>query len=580
MLRLIVRYSRRYVAHIVVNVLLLLVQMVLQVFLLAREMKHIVDSGVAVGSMDVIYSSGVKMLLISLGAGVVALAASRFSAFITAGVTCDLRQDCYAKALSLSPRDFTSLGESAIVTRTIADVTQIQIFMINFLRSAVTMPLALIVIMVSIFLLNKTIFAVALGVFAATIVFMVVFGLRSKPYFARLQEQLDRLNLLVKEKITGVRTIRSFGNQALEEERMRAENQKAYDLAIVANDRINFLSPAAMIIMNWMVVVAYLIGDSHVKAGLTSVSDMLVIFQYLSYFTTMLAVIPMLLNLVPRTIVSSERINELLGFEQKNTYAGAQTPDITRGEIRFDSVAFGYEAGGRAVYDVSFVAKPGSTTAFIGATGSGKSTIINLAMGLMRPDSGTITIDGQPYDSLDMRSLSDAFALATQQALVFQDSARNNLTMYDERMSDVRIARALEASCFDEVVDAMPEGLDTMMAQGGRNISGGQRQRLSLARTVARDAAVYAFDDTFSALDSATEAKARRRIGELLCGKTVLMVAQKISTIKDADQIIVLDHGTIVDRGTHDELLATCSIYQEIYRTQNYLEGGESHGEA
>ena len=201
---------------------------------------------------------------------------------------------------------------------------------------------------------------------------------------------------------------------------------------------------------------------------------------------------------------------------------------------------------------------------------------MNLVMGFFKPDSGTVLLDGKAYDEIDPDERKKFFSYAPQGAGVFQDTAYRNITMYDEDISEERVKEACRASCFDEVIEKMPEGLNTVMAQGGKNISGGQRQRLSLARTVAKDAAVYIFDDTFSALDALTERKSREQINELLKGKTILMVAQKINTIRDADRILVMDHGTIVAGGTHEELLKSCEIYQEIYRTQCYLEG-EGH---
>ncbi len=577
MFRLLKRHVSKYTVKIVLNIILVCAQMIIQIYFLAHEMKAIIDCGVAEGNMEAIAQSGLRMVLFSVATAVLALFASYFSSSITAGITGDLRESCYKKVLGMTPQDFSSFGESTLLTRTMADATQIQILIINFMRSSLMVPIVIVILLISVFLMNKTIFEIIFVVFVCSILFLTIMGAKSKPFFNKLQKQLDRLNLLVKEKITGARTIRSFGNQEFEEAKLEKEIQGAYDMAIAANNRINFLSPVAMIIMNWMVVIIYNVGSNQLKLGLASISDMLVIFQYVTYFITTLAVIPMLLNLIPKVVVSSERINDLLDYEPKVKYTGSGEPRVTEGEIEFQNVSFGYDEGSRTIAGISFVAKKGKTTAFIGATGSGKSTLMNLALGFFHPNSGKILIDGISYEDIDIDALKKHFSYASQSASVFQDTAYKNIAMYDDCIDRKRVEEACRASCFDEVIEKMPQGIETIMAQGGKNISGGQRQRLSLARTVVRNAEVYIFDDTFSALDASTEQKARKRIKEMLAGKTVLMVAQKINTIKDADQILVLDHGAIVGKGTHSELMESCDIYKEIYDTQCYLDGNKQN---
>ena len=576
MFKLLGKFGKKYTGMIILNVILVSIEMIIQVYFLAREMQSIIDNGVSAQDMDAIFKCGAKMVFFSLLTGVFALGAAYFSAKITAGITSDVRAACFHKVLHMTPQDFSHFGDSTLLSRTVADATQIQLLVINFMRTSLMVPIVIVILLVSVFLQNRTIFVVMAVVFAFVVAFLVIFGLRSKPYFHELQNQQDRLNLVVGEKITGARTIRSFGNQEYEEKRLEEENRKAYEMAIRANNRINFLSPVSLVAMNWTVVIIYWIGSSQLKQGLATVSGLLVIFQYVSYFATTLSVIPTLLNLIPKVLVSSGRINELLCYRAENEYSGKEKTENVAGEIEFRDVCFGYEEGSKTVSNLSFTARAGKTTAFIGATGSGKTTVMNLVMGFFKPDSGTVLLDGKAYDEIEPDERKKFFSYAPQGAGVFRDTAYRNITMYDEDISEERVKEACRASCFDEVIEKMPEGLNTVMAQGGKNISGGQRQRLSLARTVAKDAAVYIFDDTFSALDALTERKSREQINELLKGKTILMVAQKINTIRDADRILVMDHGTIVAGGTHEELLKSCEIYQEIYRTQCYLEG-EGH---
>ena len=518
------------------------------------------------------------MLLITLGIGVVTLITSFLSARITAGFTCRLRNDCYNRVISFSSQDFASFGESTLLTRTMADITQICNLLLNLMRSAISVPVVVVCLLILIFRINIAMFGILFVSFALTVIYMAYNGAKSKQYFDSLQEKNDRLNALFKEKLTGVRPIRAFGNQEMEEEKMYAADQEAFDAAILANGKINFLSPVSLIIMNWVVVVIYLVGSAQLRAGMARISDLILIFQYISYFIATLAIVPFLVNMLPKAAVSSARINELLAYKPaaaKN--GGAKEQQSGRASaVEMKNVIFGYTGATDVIANVSFKVERGETAAFIGATGSGKTTIMNLVQGLYRPTFGEILIDGIPVGQYDPTELRGKMSYATQRAQVFRDTVKNNICVFDESMTDAQIRSACDAACFSEIVDGLPDGFDTVMSPGGTNLSGGQRQRLSLARAVARDAEIYIFDDTFSALDAKTESIARKRISERLKGKTTLMVAQKISTIMDADKIIVLDKGHIVGIGTHAELLESCEPYREIYKTQYYLDHGDS----
>ena len=311
---------------------------------------------------------------------------------------------------------------------------------------------------------------------------------------------------------------------------------------------------------------------------MVSVSELLLIFQYTAYFLNSLAVVPVLVNLLPKVSVSCRRINELLDYEPPVAAVESREKrreGITSGEVIFKNVIFGYSGAAEVIADISFTARAGKTTAIIGSTGSGKTTLMNLLAGLYRPTFGDILIDGISTRELDGDYMRSRISYATQRVMVFQDTARNNIGAYDDACTQEQILRACDAAGFTEVLAKMPDGLDTVMSQGGMNISGGQRQRLSLARAAAKQAAVYIFDDSFSALDAKTETCVRKNIKELLRDRTVLMVAQKISTIVDADHIIVLENGRIAGQGTHRELLEHCEVYRKIYETQCYSQKEE-----
>lgn len=624
---LILRKLKEHGALVLVDVLFVVLQMALQTCFIMPEMKAIIDQGVANADLDAVFRSGAYMLALTVLAGLCTVASSYASARVVAAVTCDIRKDCFSKVMELDLADYNRFGASTLIIRTVANAQQIQVLLINLLRTSLMVPIIIVFMLVLIFRMNVVLFSILAVAFALTLAVLIFFGAKANPRFALLQTKIDRITLLVKERLSGVRTVRAFNNEDFEEARFEGAAQEAYDAAVAANRGINFLAPAAMVLMNWAIVVIYYAGGAQIQAGLASVSDLLLIFQYLGYFISALAVIPVMVNLIPQAVVAVRRIDELLGFEGRDgraakgadagevaaegvaadtatpadsaarasavsmdvanrvSAASADAADRTSaapaGRVEFRDVCFGYNDAANVLDHVSFVAESGRVTAFIGGTGSGKSTIMNLLMGLFPAGSGQILLDGQPIDDRDPHDLRSRVSFATQTPQVFADTARNNITAYDSSIGPDRVRAACEAARFDEVVDKMPEGLDTVMAQGGMNISGGQRQRLNLARAFAKRADVYLLDDSLSALDAKTEAAVRANIDTFLAGKTVLMVAQKVSAIRGVDHIIVLDNGRVVGEGNHEELLASCEEYREIYATQCYQrEGGEGHGEA
>lgn len=589
---LILRKLKEHWFLVAVDVAFVILQMVLQTYFIIPEMKAIIDQGVTNADMGFIWASGARMALLTVAAGLCTVAASYASARVTARVTCDLRKDCFSKVLGLNLADYNEFGASTLIIRTVTNAQQIQVLLINLLRTSLMVPIIIVCMLALIFGMNRTLFVILTVAFAMTIFVLVFFGAKSAPRFEDLTRKIDRITLMVKEKISGVRTIRAFNNQQYEADRFSEAVSAAYDSAVAANRGINFLAPASMILMNWSIVVIYYVGGAQIQAGLASISDLLLIFQYLGYFISALAVIPVMVNLVPQAAVATRRIDELLdfvGYEESQRIepapkgAGEGLPpdaDAPRGRVEFRDVCFGYNDAAHVLDHVSFTASAGATTAFIGTTGSGKTTVLNLVCGLFPAKSGRILLDGRDIAHLEPRDLRRRISFATQRPQVFADTARNNICAYDGAIDEARLAAACEAACFTEVIDKMPKGLDTVMAQGGMNISGGQRQRLSLARTFAKHADVYLLDDSLSALDAKTEASVRQSIDTFLAGKTVFLVAQKITSIMGVDHIVVLDDGRVAGEGTHEELLASCAAYREIYETQCYKrEGGDEDGE-
>lgn len=577
MIKLFRTYLKGSTREIICNVLLVVTCVLVQTVLLIPASKEIISKGVNNQDMASIWQCGLKMALYSVLAALCTVGSSYFSACVVAQFSKNLRKACYDKVTGFSAQDMSHFGGATLFTRTTTDVNQLTMLLLNILRSCLTVPVVILAMLVLILLMNRPVFFILTISFALTIVLLIYFGTKSKRFFEILQSKLDRYSGLSKEKISGVRAIRAFCNQDMEEKRMLGAGQDIYDASIRANQMINFLSPISLVIMNWVVIAIYLIGSTQVQEKMTSVSDLLVIFQYITYFIATLAIVPFMVNLLPKAAVSCRRIKELLSYEgtvksgkeNANKLSAEETAEAVKGDIEFRHVGFGYSPDTRVVSDLSFIAKRGTTTAFIGATGSGKTTVMNLLQQLYLPMDGSILFGGKDSMDMDGEELRSHIAYGTQKAMIFQDTVRNNITSYQTDITEERIQKACKASAFDEVLSVMPDGLDSIMAAGGMNISGGQRQRLSLARTIARDADIYVFDDTFSALDAKTESHTRAAIGEMLHGKTIIMVAQKINTIEHADNIVVLDRGRIVGQGSHEELMQSCREYQEIYQTQH-----------
>lgn len=567
-------YVLPYWKHILVLTVFVIMQVYLQMMVLS-ETHSILNSGVAAQDMGYIERAGIKMLALTLLYGASIVVVSYLSAYLSASVTCDVRRDLFRRIMSFSQKDFSRFGGSTLMTRLTADTTRIQIFMLNALRNALLVPVAIVAIIIATAMINAVLCALLVTAFAVTITFMVVRSRQSMPMFNEVQEELDGLNTLVREKAEGARTIRAFGRQRYETERFAELNEEYREDSKNAAFKICYLTPLALLVMNLVVLLMYYIGSVELQERIIGISDMILFFQYVTYFISCLAIVPFIVTTLPKTIVSTARLEEVLSYEPSvvNDPKGISAAGDTDSDIVFDGVSFGYAGAAKdAVSDVTVRVGRGMTTAIIGPTGSGKSTLVQMIPRFFDPTSGTVMYRGADIRDMDVRELRSRVAYASQRTMVMADTVYANIAMG----TDVTREEAEEAcrlTLFSEVLDRMPDGLDTKMSRGGMNVSGGQKQRLSLARTICKDADIYVFDDCFSALDANTERTVRRNIMERLRGKTVVMVAQKINTIRDADSIVVMDKGRVVMQGTHEELLESCGLYREIYETQSYGEG-------
>lgn len=573
MLKFMQDYVKPYYKYIIVIFIVVIIQVYFQVRIMNMT-KVIIDQGIKNSNMDFIINIGYMMIIFTGLYGAAMIISSYLSAKVSADVTCDVREDLFSKVTSLSQFDFNKFGGSTLMTRATADTTRIQIFMINFLRNAILVPVVIIALVISTARINLTLCCVLVLAFIITMSFLVLKSRKSISLFSQVQLKLDNLNLNFKEMIEGVRTIRAFGKQKYEFDKFDELNEDFNNFSLNAALKLYYLTPVALIIMNLAVLLIYFLGSIQLKSKLISISDLILFFQYVTYFISCLAILPFIVTTLPKTIVSTDRIEEVLYYDVtvKNEPKDNLEYVDNKTFIEYKDVIFGYTGAKEVIANISFKANKGSTTAFIGATGSGKSTIMYLLNRLYDSNFGEILYDGVNIKDMDIHDLRDKISYTNQKTLVLNDTVYANLAMNNKDLSRDKALEICDLCNFSEVFDYLPNGLDSVMDQGGMNVSGGQKQRLSIGRTLAKDAEIYVFDDCFSALDSKTESEVRDNIKRYLEGKTIFMIAQKINTIKDADNIIVLDKGHICAQGTHNELLESCEIYQEIYKTQIYEE--------
>lgn len=569
-------YVRPYSKHILIVLIFVIIQVYFQLEILEMT-KVIINKGINNADMGFILHAGGIMIGLTVIYGLSMVVSSYLSSYISASVTCDVREDLFKKIASFSPLDFKKFGSSTLMTRATADTTRIQIFMINFLRNALLIPIVIIALIIATATINIELCIVLVVAFLITITIMVLKSRESLTLFSKVQEKLDVLNSLLKEKIEGVRSIRAFGKQDFEEKRFGKLNHEYNEQSLNAAYKLYYLTPVALIIMNLSVLVIYYLGAVELEARIISIADLILFSQYVTYFISCLAIVPFIVTTLPKTLVSTERLEEVIYFDEtiNNNPSDNLVKEDSENLIEFKNVIFGYDGAKDVIADINLTAKKGTTTAFIGPTGSGKSTITLLVDRLYDPTFGEILYNGVNIKDLDIGDLRDKISYCSQKTMILNDTVYKNIAMNNPNLSKEEAKRYCDLTLFSEVFDKLPNGLDSIMAQGGMNVSGGQKQRLSLARSIAKDAEIYIFDDCFSALDAKTEKIVRDNIKKELKGKTIFMVAQKINTILDADNIIVLDKGRIVQQGTHDDLLETCTLYQEMYATQSYVTKGE-----
>ena len=534
-------------------------------------MADIVNKGIVGQDMSLIWESGMMMLLVTAAGGLCVVVAVFLAARIATGVCRMLRDQVFERIENFALADFNTFSTASLITRSTNDIQQIQMTSIMLLRIALMAPL------MAIGGLQKAlanapglswIIALAVGILLVVIVMLFALAI---PRFKLLQTLVDKLNLVTRENLTGLRVVRAFHTESAEQQKFENVNQDLTRLNLVVNRLMMTLEPVMTLVMSLSTVAVVWFGALAISASDLEIGNMLAFMQYAMQVIMSFLMISMVFIMAPRAAVSVKRVSEVLDM-QPSVSNPKQPKALAKrgsGRIEFKDVTFSYpDADLPVLSGISFTAEPGQTTAFIGSTGSGKSTLINLIPRFYDVSAGQILLDGVDIRDVKLEDLYSKIGYVPQKGVLFSGSIKSNISYGNQKASKSVLQRATKVAQASEFIAKLDDGLESSVAQGGSNVSGGQRQRLSIARALAVQPNVYIFDDSFSALDFKTDAQLRKELRHETKGKTVLIVGQRINTIADADKIIVLDEGKIVGQGRHSQLMKTCDVYREIAESQ------------
>lgn len=571
-MRTVLSYYKKYIFFILIVVVMIFGQ-ALGELMLPKLMSQIINDGIVTSDLAYIRHEGLIMIAVAAATLMFSVTAGVFASLTSAKTARDLRHDLFCRVTGFSTAEFDKFSTASLITRTTNDMQMVQQATVMILRMLLFAPImgvgAVYMALKTSVSLSWTIALALICVLGLMIFsFIVVF-----PRFKVMQDKLDRINLIIKERLSGTLVVRAFTTEKYEEDRFDFANKDLTKLYIFVNKAMAFLMPTMMFIMSGVGILIVFVGAHLVDAGNLMIGDMLAYLQYAMHVIMSFMFVTMIFVMVPRAAVSAKRIGEVLdteySIEDPEESAKAQEKANKPGRVEFKNVTFGYsDRGEPAVENISFVAEPGETTAIIGGTGSGKSTLVNLIVRFYDVKSGTVTVDGVDVRDMTQRELRDKIGLAPQKGTLFSGTIESNLRYGNEEADDEELIRAAEVAQAMEFINSKPEGMQEEISQGGANVSGGQKQRLCIARALVKNPEILVFDDSFSALDFSTDKALRKALDENLAGSTRIIVAQRINTILNAHRIVVLDEGHIVGIGTHSELMKDCDIYREIALSQ------------
>ncbi|MGE5262009.1 MAG: ABC transporter ATP-binding protein [Acidobacteriota bacterium] len=563
------RFLKPYQSLLVIIAVLAVAQSAANLYL-PNLMSDIVNNGIARFNTGYIRKTGGIMVLVAIGGTLCTVVGVFFSSRVATGMSQTLRGEIFRKVQLFSLHEFDTVSTASLITRTTNDTTQIQQLMVMSLSFLITAPITLVVGIIMALRQDVWMSWILVAIMPILVGVIVVLLIKAVPLFTAMQVKLDKLNLILDENLTGVRVIRAFNRIQHEEERFDNANRDVTDIAIRVNQLVATMMPVMMLMINLSTVAIVWFGSERVASGHLQIGAMFAFMQYAIQILFSLLMVALMFIMIPRAEASATRINEVLEMEPEITDPQEMKKATRlRGSVEFQDVTFSYQgAETPALSNITFCAQPGKVTAIIGGTGAGKSTLVNLIPRFYDVESGRILVDGVETREMSQEHLRAKIGFVPQKAVLFSGTVKENLRYGKEDAADEEIRHAAEIAQASEFITKMQDGFDSQIAQGGTNVSGGQMQRLSIARALVRKPEIYVFDDTFSALDFKTDAKLRTALKGETRDATVLIVAQRVSTVMDADQIIVLDEGRTAGIGTHRELMKTCPVYSGIVSSQ------------
>ncbi|EAK8407816.1 ABC transporter ATP-binding protein [Listeria monocytogenes] len=532
-------------------------------------MSNIIDKGVVTGDTDYIWSTGMQMLLISFASVILSVIVVYLASRISMGFGKDLRDKIFTKVEDFSLQEFDKVGTSSLITRTTNDVVQIQNVLYMMMRLMVMAPIMLLGGIIMAVGRDAKLSLIFVVVLPLLLLLVVILGGKAMPMFKSLQKKMDKLNRVIREGLTGIRVVRSFNRNEDELEKFEEANADYATTAIKVNRLLSLMSPLMMLLMNLTSIAIVWIGSIFIGNGDMQVGDLMAFIQYAMQIMMSFMMLSAVFIMIPRAGASAERINEVLDMNAEILNPENPKTSTPPAKLSFENVTFRYEGAEKPVIeDITFEANVGETVAIIGSTGAGKSTLINMIPRFYDVESGVVKINGIDVREMDQSSLRQKIGLVPQKAVLFTGTIASNMRYGKEDATDEEIWAALRTAQAENFVSKLANGLGSRVEQGGNNFSGGQKQRLSIARSLIRKPEIYIFDDSFSALDFKTDAKLREALKAETTEAVTLIVAQRITSVVNSDQIIVMNEGKIAGIGTHEELKESNQIYQEIMRSQ------------
>ncbi len=569
LIRLLRNYLRPYLREVTIVVVLVLIQSIGNLYL-PNLNADIINNGVTKGDIGYIWRTGAVMLGITLVLGVIAVAGVYWASLASQGLGRDLRAVVFGRVQSFSAREMNRIGTPSLITRNTNDVQQIQLFMQIALTMMVSAPITAVGGVIMALRADVQLSAVLIFVVPVLAAIFAFLFIKAVPLFRLVQGKIDRINQVMREQITGVRVIRAFIREDFESSRFEEANYDLTATALRVNRLFAIAFPSVLLVMNLTTIAILWFGGHLVDSGQLSIGNLTAFMQYALQILFALMMAIALVILVPRAEASAGRLEEVLDTTPSiEEPAEPVQPPLLTGEVEFRNVTFGYPGGEKPVLqNINFKLQPGQTTAIIGGTGSGKTTLLNLVPRFFDVSEGGLLVDGVDVREQSLEHLWGRLGVVPQRAYLFSGRVASNLRFGKEDATDDELWHALEVAQARDFVEAMPGGLNAPIDQGGTNVSGGQRQRLAIARALVKRPAVYLFDDCFSALDAGTDARLRAALRADTRDAAVLIVAQRVSTIMHADRIVVLDEGRVEAIGTHDDLMASSEPYREIVDSQ------------